>query len=63
MKRDISKSDPLDLVKEQESLVAMMEASMDPQVLFAVEHAYHANFEEEQPTTLLSVSYEGTTYA
>lgn len=51
-----------DLAKEQADLIALMEASIEPQLLAAVEEAYHTIVNEE-PLSRLNVSYEGTIHA
>lgn len=51
-----------DLAKEHADLVALMEASIDPQLLVAVEKAYN-NVVDNEPLSELNISYEGTIYA
>jgi hypothetical protein len=54
--------DTPDLAKAQAELIALMEKSIGPELLAAVESAYHAA-EDTQPPTALDVSSEGTTNA
>lgn len=49
------------LVKEQEDLIAIMEAAIDPRLLTAVEHAYR--FADDKKSVVMDISYEGTTNA
>ncbi len=51
-----------DLAKEQADLLTLMEASMDPQILAAVENAYHAN-DEASLNPSVEVSCWGTSHA
>ena len=51
-----------ELVREQAELVTLMEASIDPDVLAAVESAYHSD-DNDHDTTSMDVSYEGTIHA
>ncbi len=54
-------NETVDLVKEQADFVALMEASIAPDVLKAVEDAYHAS-DDDKPSVSLNVSCEGTTH-
>ena len=62
MNTDTMVIDFADLAKEQSDLIALMEASIDPQLLFAVEKAY-STVADKEPQSELNISYEGTLYA
>lgn len=51
-----------DLVKEQAGFVVFLEQSIDPELLDAVERAYHTT-ENDRDTSSSDISYEGTTHA
>ena len=62
MKTHDMKNDAPDLEKEQVDLIALMEASITPQLLAAVENAYR-DTDDGEPAASLDISYEGTIHA
>ncbi len=59
---DPQQDKPPDLVRDQAELVALLQSGVDPDLLSAVERAYHW-VDDEIPAPTMEVSYEGTTYA
>lgn len=47
------------LAKEQGDLIALMEASMSPELLAAIQQAYHAS-DDEKDVSSVDISYGGT---
>jgi hypothetical protein len=58
----INKKKPIDLDKEQSDLILLMESSMTPELLDAVQQAYRTNDDADTQESL-DISYEGTRYA
>jgi len=62
MKAEDLKLNIPNLEKEQADLIALMEASITPEVLVAVEMAYHTD-DDDKPSLSLNISYEGASDA
>jgi hypothetical protein len=52
----------IDLEKEQSDLISLMETSMHPELLDAVQQAYKTS-DDTDIQTLIDISYEGTQHA
>ena len=58
----INRKKAIDLEKQQNDLISLMESSMAPELLDAVQEAYRIN-DDTGTQESLKISYEGTQYA